>query len=225
MRALTLAAMGFGLAMSVANAWAGTIVGLVRAHAPAPPHESAAGGYGSLKYKFAETINYDRLEDFVVYLNQPVPGAQPSPPMRMAQRLVAFEPHVLVVPVGTHVSWPNDDAIYHNVFSMSEAASFDLGMRTDKDPAADRVFDRPGRIDVFCSIHAKMHGIVLVVPSPFFAKVGARHPYRLEHVPAGTYPIRAWHERLPAAEQQVVVPAEGTVTVNFELGLESLSKP
>lgn len=214
------------LLLLATTAAAGTVTGLVVAHGPPVPHEGgASGAYGSLRYKFAEQIDYDRLEDFVVYINAPMTsGAGSSIPAIMSQRSVAFEPHVLAIPVNSAVIWPNRDAIYHNVFSMSDAKVFDLGMKTNRDAPEEVVFDRVGRVDVFCSIHAKMHGIILVVPSPFVAKVAAHHRYTLTGVPAGTYPLRAWHERLPAQEKTVTVPAEGTVEVDFDLGLASLPK-
>lgn len=204
---------------------AGTLTGLVTAHGPPVPHEGAAGAYGSLRYKFAEQIDYDRLEDFVVYIDAPVPGAAaPHLAAAMSQRSVAFEPHVLAIPVNTPVTWPNLDSIYHNVFSMSDAKVFDLGLKTNKDKPEEVVFDRPGRVDVFCAIHAKMHGIILVVPSPFLAKVAAHRRYTITDIPPGTYPLRAWQERLPPLEKTVTVPAQGSVEVDFDLGFGSQPK-
>ncbi|HZZ58567.1 MAG TPA: plastocyanin/azurin family copper-binding protein [Opitutaceae bacterium] len=221
--AVLLAAAG----LAAGPATGGTVTGVVTAHGPAIPHQGgAAGAYSSLRYKFAEQIDYDRLDDFVIYINAPVPGA---PARRvtaaMSQRSVAFEPHVLAIPVNTAVIWPNLDSIYHNVFSMSDAKVFDLGLKTNKDRPEEVTFDRPGRVDVFCSIHARMHGIILVVPSPFVAKVSARHRYTIADVPAGTYPLRAWQERLPPMEKTVTVPAVGTVEVDFDLGFSSLPRP
>ncbi|HEY3754567.1 MAG TPA: hypothetical protein VGL42_00300 [Opitutaceae bacterium] len=214
-----------GLAMA-ATASAGTITGLVSAHGPAVPHAGgAAGAYSTLRYKFAEQIDYDRLDDFVVYIDAPVPGsAAEHSAAAMSQRNVAFEPHVLAIPVNTRVTWPNLDFIYHNVFSVSDAKSFDLGLTTNKDKPEVKLFDRAGRVDVFCTIHAKMHGIILVVPSPYLATVSARHRYVISGVPAGTYPLRAWQERLPAQEKWVTVPTDGTVEADFDLNFAALPK-
>jgi len=205
---------------------AGSIVGTIQGHGPAPVEgNESAGGYGSMRYKFAERVDYEHLQDFVVYINQTVPGAPPPDAQRqMAQKNVAFDPHVLAIPVGTRVNWPNYDEIYHNVFSMSDSDAFDLGLRTNKDQVQTRVFSTPGRIDVFCSIHSKMHGIILVLPSPYFAKVNSRQRYRIEAVPAGTYQLRGWHERLPPQNRTVIVPATGEVRVDFDLGLGDLPK-
>ncbi len=204
-----------------AIAAAGTITGTVRAEGVAVPGGAGGGAYGSRRYKFVERVDYDRLQDFVVYIDQTVPGAPAAPKDPIAvvtQEDAMFDPHVLPVVVGTTVSWPNRDDIFHNVFSMSEAAEFDLGLYKGDDETRRVTFAKPGRIDVFCSIHSNMHCIVLALPSPYFAKVAAEDRFEIRDVPAGTYRLKAWHERVPARTVEVVVPAEGEVRVDFVLG-------
>lgn len=208
--------------LSAASALAGSIVGEVRAEG-LPPVEGGAGGgaYASRRYKFAERVDYERLTDFVVYIDQTVPGAPGAPTEPVAvvtQQDAMFAPRVLPVVVGTTVSWPNRDDIYHNVFSLSDAATFDLGMYRGDDQTKRYTFDQPGRVDVFCAIHANMHCIVLVLPSPYFARSDDRGRYVIRDVPPGTYRLRAWHERVPGQTVEVVVPADGEVTVDFVLG-------
>lgn len=217
-----------GMAWAVGAASAGTIVGTVHGVAPANEHDGGGGGgaYDSRRYKFAEKIDYDRLRDFVVYIDQPVSEVTPGAPLLAAvttQKDANFEPHVLPVAVGTTVRWPNEDDIYHNVFSTSDAKQFDLGFYK-KETVKEVKFDQVGRIDVFCAIHTKMHCIILVVPNSFFASADAKGRYVIRNVPAGTYRLRAWHERLPAATKEVVVPAQGEVTVDFGLGFGDLPK-
>lgn len=75
------------------------------------------------RYKFAEKLDYDHLRDFVIYIDQPVSEVTPGAPLMAAvttQKDASFDPHVLPVAVGTTVKWPNEDEIYHNVFSMSD---------------------------------------------------------------------------------------------------------
>lgn len=208
-----------------ASAMAGTISGTVRAQGPDKP--GSAGGadsYGSRRYKFVERVDYDRLEDFVVSIDQEVPGSTEVPegaePI-IVQRDANFEPHVLPIAVGTGVKWPNKDDIYHNVFSMSEKKEFNLGLY-GKEKIPMIVFDQVGRVDVFCSIHTKMHCIILVLPSSYFAMADVRGRYVIKNVPAGTYRLKAWQERMPPLVKEVVVPADGEVKMDFVLGLSEL---
>lgn len=214
------------LLIGLTPAHAGTIIGTV-AGKGAPEASGSGGGdkYASRRYKFVERVDYDRLTDFVVYIDQPLAAPGPLPVATVVQKDAAFEPHVLPIPVGTTVRWPNEDEIYHNVFSMSETREFNLGLYSAKEAPPSTLFDHTGRVDVFCGIHSKMHCIILVLPSPHYALADARGRFVIRNVPAGTYKLRAWHERLPSATKEIVVPAEGEVTVDFTLGLGDLPKP
>jgi len=219
--------LGLLCLLPLPSALAGTITGTVAAKGPAEADSGGGGVYSSLRYKFAEKIDYDRLEDFVIYLDQSVPSAPdaPAPVATVTQHNVNFEPKVLPIAVGTTVRWPNADDIFHNVFSMSETKEFNLGFYAKADPPRMVLFDKTGRVDVFCGIHSKMHCIILVLPSRYFTKVNAHQHYLLPDVPAGAYKLTAWQERLPAQSQEVTVPAQGTVSVDFVLGLTGLPKP
>lgn len=225
LRRLLPTALALALATVVS---AGTIVGTVSAEAPPEPPGAAAAGdaYASRRYKFVEKIDYSRLRDFVVYIDQTVSEITPGAPALAAvttQKDANFEPHVLPVAVGTTVRWPNEDDIYHNVFSMSDTKEFDLGYYK-KEKTPELVFDKVGRVDVFCAIHSKMHCIILVLPNAFFASADARGRYQIRDVPPGTYRVRAWHERLPGRTLSVTVPAEGDVRADFRLGVDTLPK-
>ena len=160
----------------------------------------------------------------VVYA-EPVDTAAPRRPGRftLRQKHKTFQPSVLAIPVGSTVDFPNDDAIFHNVFSMSDAKEFDLGYYK-KEKVPEVRFDRVGRVDVFCAIHPKMHCIILVVPNPFFAVADDKGRFVIKDVPAGTYKVRAWHERIPSQTREIVVPATGDVKIDFTLGLGELPK-
>jgi len=216
------------LSFAPTPASAGTITGTVRAQGAEP---AAAGGgsgaYASRRYKFVERLDYDQLRDFVVYIDQTFPNAAFTPPKEPAvirQKDAMFVPHVLPVLLGTTVEWPNVDDIYHNVFCMAETKPFDLGLYNSETPPKRIVFDKPGQADVFCSIHTKMHCIVLVLTNPYFALVDEKGRFTLPNVPAGTYQLRAWHERVPGQTLTVTVPAEGEVAVDFTLGMAALPK-
>jgi len=202
----------------------GTIIGTVRAHGKEGADQDADGGkYESRKFKFAEKVDYDDLHDFIVYIDQPVAEktAPPAAPMQMVvQKDASFSPHILPLLVGTTVEWPNRDSIYHNAFSFSEPKPFDLGMY--KDQVKSLTFDKPGRVDVFCSIHKDMHCVILVLENPYFASTDAAGRYKIANIPAGTYKLRAWHERMPGQVREVTVPADGEVHIDFTLGITGL---
>jgi plastocyanin len=208
----------------LSTAPAGVITGTITARRPAAPGETGSGGaYSSRRYKFVERVEYGELQDFVVNIDQLVkPPADPAP-MMVVQRDATFEPHVLPIVVGTTVRWPNEDDIFHNVFSMTETQDFNLGFYK-KEKVPEIRFDKLGRVDVFCAIHTNMHCIILVLPNPYFAMVDARRRYIIRDVPAGTYRLRAWHERLPSQVKEVTVMADGETKVDFVLGVPELPK-
>jgi plastocyanin len=214
----------------------GTITGTVRAHGKEGAEASATSGgkYESRQFKFVERVNYDEMRDFIVYIEGAV-GDKPVVPETHAQVVTVknpsvtqkgalFTPHVLPVIVGTIVDWPNNDDILHNVFSFSEVAPFDLGLY--KNPTVKSwTFDKPGRVDVFCSIHSRMSCIVLVLENPYFSAANDKGHYSITNVPPGNYKLKAWHERLPSQIKEITVPETGEIKVDFSLGITNLPKP
>lgn len=211
------------LALAVTAAQAGTIQGRVRAEGKAGVGSSASGAYESRKLKFATRIDYTKLKDFVVYIEGEMPQTASIPPATrrvVIQRDAVFSPHVTAILQGTTIEWPNEDDILHNVFSFSDTKSFDLGLYRDE--VKKVTFDKPGRVDIFCSIHAAMHCIILVMENPYFCVADEDGRYEIRDVPAGTYTLKAWHERLPPTALELVVPAEGTVSADFTMGIKGL---
>jgi plastocyanin len=218
------------LFLGASAALGGTITGNVRAEGKSGvDNDSGGGAYASRKFKFVERVNYAEMHDFLVYIEGHVTATNLSTTnvlqvstKRVAQQGAMFTPHVLPVVVGTTVEWPNDDDIFHNVFSVSDAKSFDLGLYKGNPPGKRVTFDKPGRVDVFCSIHENMHCIVYVLENPFFANTDQSGNFTISGVPAGTYKLKAWHDRLPAAEQEITVPADGEVKADFVLGIKNI---
>jgi plastocyanin len=212
---------------------AGTIVGTVRAEGKTEVQGNDAGGaYASRKFKFAEKVDYEAMRDFVVYLKGPVGTNSQAIPAshivvnttRISQQGAVFDPHVLPVVAGTTVEWPNNDQIFHNVFSISDAKEFDLGLYKGNPEEKEVTFDKAGRVDVFCSIHANMHCIVLVLDNPYFCKTDEKNHYCISNVPPGTYHLTAWQERMPSQTKEITVPASGEVKADFVLGITGLPK-
>ena len=230
MKPSTIATLLFLLALPFTRG--GEIRGIVRAEGKSELVGDAAGGkYDSRKYKFVERVNYAALQNFVVYIEGPLTNSLTGTNItarvdtqRVNQEKANFTPAVLPIEVGTTVEWPNNDDIFHNVFSMSDAKQFDLGLYKGNPKEKRVTFDKPGRVEVFCSIHANMHCVVLVLENPFYAVSDPDGRYVIRGIPAGTYKLKAWHERLPAQSQEITVPAEGEVKANFTLGIKNLPK-
>ena len=206
---------------------AGEIRGSVTAQLPSEvmrEGQSALGpGYDSRKLRFAERVDYAQLQGFVVYIDEPMTNnaVPPAKPVRLVtQKDAVFRPHVLPVVRGTVVEWPNEDTIFHNVFSMSPGNEFDLGLYKSAGPQGwpKVTFARPGRADVFCSIHSRMNCVVLVLENSYFASVDSGGRYYIANVPPGVWKLKAWHERLPAVTRVVTVPEIGEVKVDFRMG-------
>jgi plastocyanin len=177
---------------------------------PAPPRDPLAA----------------ELHNVVIYLDGDTTRL-PAPPERMerarhgtmAQRDERFVPHVLPVLVGAKVEFPNEDDVYHNVFSLSTAAGpngFDLG-RYPKGESRTVTFERPGTVQVFCHIHSDMSASVLVLQNPYFTQPSDDHRYAIDGVPEGDYTIVGWHDRAKPVVRRVHVTAGQTSTVDFNI--------
>lgn len=149
----------------------------------------------------------------VIYLE----GHMASKPLTvtMEQKGRRFLPDTVVAPVGSTVSFPNLDPIFHNVFSVSPAKRFDLGKYPRPESKSVR-FDKPGVVNVYCDIHADMNAWIVVLPNRAFARPDASGHYRLPELPAGRYKLRWWHPDFAGGEREVTVSASGDVTADVE---------
>jgi plastocyanin len=132
---------------------------------------------------------------------------------RMEQKDKRFVPHVLAIPVGAEVDFPNFDPIFHSAFSNFSGQVFDLGLYP---PGTSRTitFTRTGVVRVFCNIHPTMSATIVVLKSPWFAVSDAAGRFSVANVPAGEYHLHVFHERatsatLQALERTIEVPARG----------------
>jgi len=112
---------------------------------------------------------------------------------RMVQRNKAFEPSLLVVPLGSLVEFPNLDPWFHNVFSLYQGKRFDLGLYEAGAQKTIR-FDRLGPSYIFCNIHPEMAAVVLTVNSDFYGVSDKSGRISIENVPNGNYSLRVWYE-------------------------------
>ena len=155
----------------------------------------------------------DEMRNVVVYLESATAAgiAQPSSgPVVMRQEGVTFEPHVLAVRKGTTVQFPNSDPIFHNVFSLSRASSFDLG-RYPQGTSKSVTFDTAGIVKVFCHIHSDMSAVIVVLDNGHFVHPDASGRFRLDGIPPGEYRAVGWHERARPVRRPVrIEPGQAT---------------
>jgi plastocyanin len=121
-------------------------------------------------------------------------SALPQKPPRLVQRNKTFEPHILMVPVGTMVEFPNNDPFFHNIFSLYDGRRFDLGLYESGTKRSVR-FDRPGVSFLFCNIHAEMSAVVVAVDTPYFGLSDRDGNVVVGNVPRGRYQLNVWYER------------------------------
>ena len=125
-----------------------------------------------------------------------VPAAamsQSSPRPRLTQKDKSFQPHILVVPVGSLVQFPNRDPFFHNVFSLFEGKRFDLGLY-EAGSTRDVLFDKPGISYIFCNIHAEMSAVVIALNTPYYGISDRRGQIFIPNVSPGRYSLRVWYE-------------------------------
>src|SRR6201987_4926999 len=122
-----------------------------------------------------------------------VSAATPATPPRLVQRDKTFIPHLLVVPAGTAVEFPNRDPFFHNVFSLFEGKRFDLGLY---EAGTTRLvyFDRAGVSYIFCNIHPEMSAVVIALKTPYYAISEASGKVSISNVPNGRYELQIWAE-------------------------------
>ena len=137
---------------------------------------------------------------------QPVP----TPPGRadMSTENKQFLPSVVVMTVGSTLTFPNHDPFNHNVFSLSDVGPFDLGLY-GRGEGKTITFQKPGIVRVYCNVHAQMSGFVLVRDNPYFAQPAADGSFSIPNVPPGEYIVHAWHERAKEYSRDLRVPPNG----------------
>ena len=217
---LAVAALGPALALiRVDGQEPARVVGRVEIGIPIATRRPTAT-YGTRSVGPARLASESERRHVVVYLRSARPQgiAQGIGPTRVSirQRNETFTPRVVAVTVGSEVDFPNDDPIYHNVFSLSRVRTFNLGRYPRGDTRRVRV-DRPGIVKVFCDIHSHMSATVMVFNHPWFAVPDEAGRFTLGAVPPGDHEVTAWHERLGDTTVRLRVEPGRTVTTDFVL--------
>ena len=158
------------------------------------------------------------MPDTVVIIDTPKKPAGPVRfpwPMVMSQKNIMFAPHVLVVPLGASVSFPNLDRVRHHVYSLTGAKKFDLKLY-GQDQTRSVVFDKPGLVSIGCNIHDSMSAFIYVVDTPYAMVTDANGRVTIPNVPTGGATIRLWNPAIRAPgntlSQGIAIPASGLAT-------------
>jgi len=179
--------------------------GAARLHAQASTPVTTTTVRGRVEVAGAGRKGHGAIPGTVVWLT-PMTGAgsetttaalssQGSPPAnrRLVQKNKSFEPHILVVPAGSMVEFPNRDPFFHNVFSLFEGKRFDLGLYEAGTSRMVR-FDRPGISYIFCNIHPEMSAVVITLATPLYAIANGDGQLSLAGVSYGRYMLHVWSE-------------------------------
>lgn len=169
-----------------------------------------------------ESVNeFDRM---VVMLQSRTKTPRAPETLVLEQKNGRFDPDLVIVPVGSTVQFPNADPIFHNVFSLSRAQSFDLGFYP-KGQSRSVKFTREGIVQVYCHIHANMYAAIVVTSNSFYVKPAADGAFSWENVPAGHYRLVAWHKLAGNFQTELDVPESGTAEVTIRVPLDVEPRP
>ena len=139
--------------------------------------------------------------------------------VEMAQLDRRFSPDLVVIPLGSTVSFPNMDPIFHNVFSLSKPKSFDLGSY-DKGDTRKVAFPKPGIVEIYCHLHPNMAATIVVTPNRWYARPDSSGQYRIPNVPPGHYTVVAWHKAAGFFRKPLEVEAGRDAVADFFIPLE-----
>jgi plastocyanin len=210
-------ATGAAATAASAGAAAATPAASGSATATAATDPRAAGGTATIS---GRVTGKGDIQNVYIYLDG-MRSAAKGKTLEIMQKDKQFVPQVAVAVAGTTATFPNQDAIYHNVFSPSPKP-FDLGTRRAGDPTPSVLLASPGVVEIDCNIHSRMTAKILVVPNRVFVKVRPDGTFRLEKVPVGHRRIVAWGPNLKPQRRDVEVTSNGANggDVSFELDAE-----
>ena len=143
--------------------------------------------------------NGDGIPQVVVFVRELPPGSRPPLAAQAPAEAIMdqvdkeFVPHVLPVKIGTEVQFPNHDQIHHHVYSFSRTKTFELPLYRDEMPAPVR-FDKAGAVKIGCNIHDWMLGVILILPTAYYATTDEAGEFILPGLPPGNYSLAHWHE-------------------------------
>lgn len=152
-----------------------------------------------------------------VWVGSGAPALDPmkAEPFRIEQRGFQFRPALAVVQVGTPIVFPNQDSLYHSVFSYSPAKRFDLGRFRRGEEPDPVVMDAPGTVQLFCEVHEHMRANLLVVDTPWHAVTDAEGRFAIDGIAPGTHVVRVWLSPKRTVERTVELKAGQSLEVDW----------
>ena len=185
-----------------------------------PPASAVPSGVYPSRRVARPLSRASEIANVVVYLRDvPRHGDLPTTTATIVQKDEAFVPRVVAITRGSAVDFPNADPFFHNVFSLTRGATFDLG-RYPQGATRLRRFNTAGLVKVYCHIHSHMSASILVFDHPYFRIPGADGSFAIDDVPVGTHQMVAWHERAGDSVSSIRVEAGRTARIEFALPME-----
>lgn len=221
----------------------GAVEGVVRLESVPPEDPPMLSPYARRRYQPPPTTARSQItpENVVIYVlaeeprgdSSPTsPGSTPSTPTEtpgtsgstsgppspavITQRDRTIIPHVTAIRVGTRIDFPNEDDVFHNLFSLSDPRPFNLGRYPPGD-SRSVTFDRPGVVRMFCDIHSEMTAVIRILDTPWFTRPDPDGGFRIPGVPEGRRTVVAWHDQLGADTVEVEVSTGSDAHVDFQL--------
>jgi plastocyanin len=155
----------------------------------------------------------------VVYLESKSIKKEYPPPEKhseLDQKNLVFIPRVLPILKGTTVDFLNSDDVQHNVFAPGKVEKFNLGT-WGLGGVRDYTFNKPGEVVILCNVHSEMVAYIIILESPYFAKTDPNGNFKIENIPAGTYVLKTWHEKMKTPSQEIIVDEGEVKEINLEL--------
>ncbi len=223
MGACAVVALGLAMGAGQAGAAGGTVSGTVKYSGAAPAPKQI--DVNKDKQVCAVKPHYDEslvvgsgggIANAVVVIEGAKAAAKPGE-VKFNQQGCRYDPHVLAFTAGSTIDILNSDGILHNIHTYAKVnPSFNMAQPGFKKVVKKQI-DKPEVIKVTCDAHNWMQGWWYVTSSPYFAVTDDKGNYTIKDVPAGSYQIEVWQEKLGKQEQKAGVKDGQATTVNFEL--------
>lgn len=159
-------------------------------------------------------------DNILVYLTKtPDQVSPPKEAFILDQNNLTFLPHILVIPKGSTVSFPNNDKVDHNVFSLSRTKKFNFGSYKPGE-SQDVTFDKPGIVELRCDLHSEMISYILVMKNSYFSLTDKQGNFIIDvtGLAPGKYTLKTWHEKLKNSKQAIELPTAKQLGINLKRG-------